>query len=221
MTLSYLAQIREVGSRGDIVDSITSIYNTNDIDGVNEFLSRKYNLDVTGLYDSIAKYRNDNFDGLVDIFVSYYKVVSGTTISDEEEKRIRKWIGEGLSFRNEGEAGYICAIQFSCLMGLANLQKEFNDIINSNVSDEEYIKLCTRFHYDFVRVHPLRDKNGTTSRMLMGILLIKRGLEPKPMYESYIHRKEYFDALDAANNGDFKPLEDYVCKSYGVGLFNR
>lgn len=64
-------------------------------------------------------------------------------------------------------------------------------------------------HIDFVGIHPFRDGNGRTSRLLMNLELLKAGL---PAINIKSDKKaEYYEALDKAHcDNDFNPFNNLV-----------
>ncbi len=60
------------------------------------------------------------------------------------------------------------------------------------------------FHHQFVRIHPFQDGNGRVARALTLTVLLKARYAPLVVPGS--QRTEYIEALDAANNGDLRPL---------------
>jgi Fic family protein len=60
------------------------------------------------------------------------------------------------------------------------------------------------FHHRFVWIHPFFDGNGRTVRLIFNLLLMKEGFPPAIILKN--DRKKYYDALNKANNGDYKKL---------------
>lgn len=74
--------------------------------------------------------------------------------------------------------------------------------INTSVLDP-VIKSCI-FHHRFVWIHPFFDGNGRTVRLVFNLLLMKAGYPPAIILKN--DRKKYYDALNAANNGNYGRL---------------
>jgi len=84
------------------------------------------------------------------------------------------------------------------------LLKELITFINSNKSDLHDIVLASIFHHRFVWIHPFFDGNGRTVRLVMNLLLMRRGYPPAIILKN--DRKKYYDALNQANKGSYKKL---------------
>lgn len=65
------------------------------------------------------------------------------------------------------------------------------------------VKSCI-FHHRFVWIHPFFDGNGRTVRLVFNLLLMKEGYPPAIILKN--DRKKYYDALNAANNGNYGRL---------------
>lgn len=59
-------------------------------------------------------------------------------------------------------------------------------------------------HHRFSQIHPFQDGNGRVCRALASLVLIRAGLFPLVVTRD--DKNKYLDALEAADNGDLKPL---------------
>lgn len=66
-------------------------------------------------------------------------------------------------------------------------------------------------HAGFERIHPFRDGNGRTGRLVLNLLLVRRGLAPAIIYKK--DREKYLRALDRADNDDHGPLAELVARA--------
>ena len=79
------------------------------------------------------------------------------------------------------------------------------------------VELAARVHADFVNIHPFKDGNGRTARLIMNLELMKAGFPTVIIpVES---RPEYYKNLDiAATQGDYSPftaqVADLTAKSF-------
>lgn len=65
-------------------------------------------------------------------------------------------------------------------------------------------------HYAFVRIHPFADGNGRIARALASIFLYRSPGVPLVIYHD--QRADYLDALEAADDGDFKRLVRFLAE---------
>ncbi len=76
---------------------------------------------------------------------------------------------------------------------------------NPNVSE---VILATVFHYYILLIHPFMDGNGRISRLFLNLILLKKSLFP--IVIPYEKRKDYYTALNVADNNKFDLLIDLV-----------
>ena len=61
----------------------------------------------------------------------------------------------------------------------------------------------------FIRIHPFRDGNGRTSRILLNYMLVREGYPTVRIRGT--HKQEYFDALDnAIIHNNYTPLINLI-----------
>ena len=65
-------------------------------------------------------------------------------------------------------------------------------------------------HHRFTQIHPFQDGNGRVARAITSFVLVKTGLFPLVVRRA--DRTRYLDALEAADNGDLKPLVDLIVR---------
>ena len=65
-------------------------------------------------------------------------------------------------------------------------------------------------HHRFTQIHPFQDGNGRVARAIASLVLVKDGLFPLVVTRD--DKPGYLDALEAADNGDLKPLIDMIAK---------
>ena len=85
---------------------------------------------------------------------------------------------------------------------LPGLMENFVSWLNVEPSPALHpVAYAAEAHYRFVAIHPFRDGNGRTGRLLMNLILLQRGYPLAVITNE--RRKEYIDALiEAQNNGD-------------------
>ncbi|MCR4327133.1 MAG: Fic family protein [Nanoarchaeota archaeon] len=70
--------------------------------------------------------------------------------------------------------------------------------------------LSTIFHHKFEKIHPFMDGNGRTGRMIMNLILLKKGYPPIVIRKKF--RKEYLDSMRIADKSNLNSSkkEDYL-----------
>jgi len=83
--------------------------------------------------------------------------------------------------------------------------------LNENSLGLNDIELAAIFHHKFVWIHPFFDGNGRTVRLVMNLLLMRRGFPPAIILKN--DRKKYYEALNQANNGNYQKLILLMCQA--------
>ncbi len=84
--------------------------------------------------------------------------------------------------------------------------RDFCDWLNSDEAlSSPIVDYVSRAHYEFAAIHPFADGNGRCARLLMNVLLIRKGF-PIAIIRMR-DRDAYLDALSAASSGDFEPFQ--------------
>lgn len=65
-------------------------------------------------------------------------------------------------------------------------------------------------HHRFSQIHPFQDGNGRVARAIASLVLVKDGLFPLVVTRD--DKPKYLDALEAADDGNLKPLIDLIAK---------
>jgi len=95
---------------------------------------------------------------------------------------------------------------------LSQLMTDFVIWLNSNVALTLHpVEYATMAHYRFVLIHPFRDGNGRTARLLMNLLLIRAGYTIVVINNQIPN--DYINALayGQQNQNDLSRLFDLVC----------
>ncbi|MDJ0800979.1 MAG: Fic family protein [Calothrix sp. MO_167.B12] len=102
---------------------------------------------------------------------------------------------------------------------LSQLMRDFVIWLNSEAALKLHpVEYATMAHYRFVSIHPFRDGNGRTARLLMNLLLIRAGY-PIVVIDNQI-RNDYINALayGQQNQDDLEQLFDLVCDAFMTSL---
>lgn len=83
--------------------------------------------------------------------------------------------------------------------------------INDNLKKLHPVIVSAISHYHMVRIHPFDDGNGRGARILMNIILIKKGFPPAVIKTE--QRRQYLSALKQGDEGNVTPFIEFVAKS--------
>ena len=76
--------------------------------------------------------------------------------------------------------------------------------IDENIEKKHPLIVGAVAHYNMVRIHPFDDGNGRGARILMNLILIKKGY-PVAIIKNE-NRRKYLASLNQADNGDMDPF---------------
>jgi fido (protein-threonine AMPylation protein) len=66
-------------------------------------------------------------------------------------------------------------------------------------------------HAAFERIHPFRDGNGRTGRLVLNLVLVRRGYAPAIIYQR--DRPRYLKALERSDRGEDGPLAELIARA--------
>ncbi|TAE00845.1 MAG: Fic family protein [Bacteroidetes bacterium] len=72
--------------------------------------------------------------------------------------------------------------------------------------------LCAVFHYEFVNIHPFDDGNGRMARLLMNLILMKKGFPVIVIRQEKEFRNQYYAALAQADSETFQPFVELLAE---------
>lgn len=98
-----------------------------------------------------------------------------------------------------------------------SLVTDWLDLANqSPTTASHYVLHLADLHASFERIHPFRDGNGRTGRLLLNLMLVRGGYPPAIIYKR--DRSKYLRALDRADNADAGPLAELLARAVKHGI---
>ena len=95
---------------------------------------------------------------------------------------------------------------------MQRLSKDIQQLVQSadSMEQDEYLKRAAQLQYRFIRIHPFRDSNGRTSRALLNMMTIPKGMlieVPKEFKAEFVQaQRDTNQQLDA--QGYYEALND-------------
>lgn len=87
-----------------------------------------------------------------------------------------------------------------------SLMKQFVDWLK--ISRINIVDKATQAHFKLVDIHPFVDGNGRTARLLMNLILMRKGFPPAVILK--IDRPKYYRLLEKGHFGEIKPFVNFV-----------
>jgi Fic family protein len=87
---------------------------------------------------------------------------------------------------------------------------ELFDWIKENETQNPII-VAAIAHHEFVKIHPFKDGNGRTARILLNLILLKKGFPICNIRRD--ERPAYYDALSLADRGHYEPIIEIVAEN--------
>jgi Fic family protein len=94
---------------------------------------------------------------------------------------------------------------------------ELFDWIRENENQNPII-VAAIAHHEFVKIHPFKDGNGRTARILLNLILLKKGFPICNIRRD--ERPAYYDALSLADSGHYEPIIEIIAEN-STNLFTE
>jgi len=94
---------------------------------------------------------------------------------------------------------------------ISRLMKNFDQWLKAGARKLNPVEYAALAHFKLVDIHPFVDDNGRTARLLMNLILMKKGFPPTVILNA--ERRKYYDVLEAGHRQDYKPFVDFVGRS--------
>ena len=99
---------------------------------------------------------------------------------------------------------------------ITSLMAEWSDWVARAEGTLHPVILAAQAHYRLVAIHPFVDGNGRTARLVMNLLLMRRGYPPTVILRA--NRRQYYSVLAKADSGKTDALENFVGRAVENGL---
>lgn len=94
---------------------------------------------------------------------------------------------------------------------LPHQMQEMIKWVSANQKKLHVVELAALLHHQFVHIHPFFDGNGRTGRLLMNVFLMQKGYPLAIILKN--DRKKYYLVLRKADQGEYKPLIEFLAKA--------
>jgi Fic family protein len=91
---------------------------------------------------------------------------------------------------------------------ITSLMAEWSDWVASFEGAIHPVNLAAQAHHRLVAIHPFVDGNGRTARLVMNLLLMRKGYPPTVILRT--NRRQYYSVLAKADSGNADALENFV-----------
>lgn len=88
--------------------------------------------------------------------------------------------------------------------------QELMDWLNENFDQENPIVLAAVAHHEMAKIHPFADGNGRTARLLLNLVLLKKGYPICSIKRT--ERPRYYEAMSEADNGNYHQIIEMVAE---------
>lgn len=88
--------------------------------------------------------------------------------------------------------------------------QELIDWLSENFDRENPIVLAAVAHHEMAKIHPFADGNGRTARLLLNLILLKKGYPICSIKRT--ERPRYYEAMSEADNGNYHQIIEMVAE---------
>lgn len=94
--------------------------------------------------------------------------------------------------------------------------RQFENWLQNFKNQKDLVDYAALSHFKLDDIHPFVDGNGRTARLLMNLILMKKGYPPTIILKT--DRTKYYQTLDEAHKGRLKPFVDFIGRSVDRSL---
>ncbi|MBU0700362.1 Fic family protein [bacterium] len=177
---------------------------------LSEYLEAKNHAEAIDYLDEIIKGRRPLTEGLIKEYHALIMKDTKYIWIGLPNNRVKKKIEQGkYKYDNNHVNKMDGTIHYFC--DYLQVPGEMERLIrwyNENKDKLHPVELSAVFHHKFVAIHPFTDGNGRVGRLILNTILMQEGYTPAIIKKE--DRKEYYQALDEADKGDYAYFIDMV-----------
>ena len=91
--------------------------------------------------------------------------------------------------------------------------------LNQNLELENPLVLAAIAHHELAKFHPFTDGNGRTARLLLNLILMKKGYPICSIKRT--ERPRYYEAMSNADNGNYQEIVELVVRRTKLIILSR
>ena len=91
--------------------------------------------------------------------------------------------------------------------------------LNENLEQENPLVLAAVAHHELAKIHPFTDGNGRTARLLLNLILMKKGYPICSIKRT--ERPRYYEAMSNADNGNYQEIVELVVRRTKLIILSR
>lgn len=119
---------------------------------------------------------------------------------------------------NMSKGGFVFPSAIYIDQAMTELERDFLNKLSQTYSDTDtLIRDVASVHAELLFIHPFREGNGRTARLLANLMVQKQGYPP--LHFEYItdtHFTEYVCAVQSAADRNYRPMEEIIRKIFSV-----
>jgi Fic family protein len=121
--------------------------------------------------------------------------------------------GEPGCYRNHKVAITGSRTQPPVASDVPDLVRLMTETLGERINDAHPMILAAWAHWAVARIHPFADGNGRVARLVQDYVLLRRHYLPIPLFAED-RQGQYYDALEAADDGDTHAFVELLCKNF-------
>jgi Fic family protein len=176
-----------------------------------DFLDAKNHLEaIDYLYDIVANERPITEGLIKEINYLILSDVQYTPAQDHDGNLVRKKANAG-EYKHQPNHVLLANGDIHRYVDPIHVADQMQQLVTWITEHEDTLHpiiIASLAHYNLVRIHPFDDGNGRGARILMNLILMKKGFFPAVIRTE--KKRVYLDALNRADSGDINPFIEFI-----------